>query len=311
MYKVLVLGATGNTGKGIVKILHQFSNIEIVAAGRNINKLNLLKEKYPRIKVKRIDARSKEDILNGLFNIDLLVVASTTFPHFRVAIDACIEKNCKFIDIHCSYKEKIEYLRSKTIKNLFITDAGLWPGSPLAIYKYLGNSESVYITALFSKPGWQELASIETIEEHNLLYQEYNNKENILIDNVWKSSVEQKNFNFKSIGDFLCDPTYLQEITKIKEYNSNIKNFGIYTKTEPEEVQKNITQINAYKNDKLALEIIHECGWYMTSAATVSCILQALDSDQIGVFLAGEFLNPYKFINSLNKFGIEVNKYNN
>ncbi len=68
--KILVTGATGGIGNELVK---KFSNLEgqVLATGTNVDKLDVIKKKYPNVKVKRFDISDHSKIEEFVENVYL------------------------------------------------------------------------------------------------------------------------------------------------------------------------------------------------------------------------------------------------
>lgn len=312
MSKILILGGTGNTGKYIVDLLHKFSDHNILVAARNKKKLVDLQKNYSdRVSIIQLEASNLKDIKKNLNGVDLVVLAAPSYECFSNLTKIASDFNCKFLDIHCCSENKSTLLKKTNIKNLFITNAGLWPGTPLTLARLFSKEyiNSVHIVALLNKPGWRKLVNKETLEEHNSLGDEYSKYKCVLKDSSWLFSDKdlKKEFDFFPYGKYNCDPAYLKEIYLIEKYIPSIKNFGIYTKSEPENLDKDITFIKVYINEILKLELYHNCGWFMTAAATTATIFQILNSDKTGLFLNGEFVDPMEYVKDLKKLGITVN----
>ena len=58
---IILTGSTGVIGNSILENLHN-ANANIIATGTNQNKLNLIKEKYPRVTIKQFDISKHSEI---------------------------------------------------------------------------------------------------------------------------------------------------------------------------------------------------------------------------------------------------------
>jgi saccharopine dehydrogenase-like NADP-dependent oxidoreductase len=311
MNNILILGGTGNTGKHIVDLLYKFSNHNIIVIARDKKKLLELQKNYiDRVTTIQLDANNLNNIETNLNNIDLIVLTAPSYDCFYNVTLLASKLNCKFLDIHSPLKIKLDLLKKTNIKGLFVTNAGLWPGTPLALARYFAddNTTSIHIAAIFNKPGWRKLVNKETLSEHDSLNDEYLMYKCILKDNFWNFVTDdsKKDFDFLSYGNYKCDPTYLEEIYLIKKYVPSLKNFGIYSKSDIEDLDKDITFIKVYINEELKLELYHNCGWFMTAVATTATIFQMLASNKKGLFLNGEFIDPIRYIDDLKKLGTNL-----
>ena len=58
---IILTGSTGVIGNSILEKLHN-ANANIIATGTNQNKLNLIKEKYPKVTIKQFDISKHSEI---------------------------------------------------------------------------------------------------------------------------------------------------------------------------------------------------------------------------------------------------------
>lgn len=101
-YKIVIFGATGFTGELCVKYMFdKYPDVPVAIAGRNIDKLNKIKNKYnlsyPVIVADAFDVKA----LNNLCK-DAEVILTTAGPYHKYGsnlVSACIKQSCHYIDI--------------------------------------------------------------------------------------------------------------------------------------------------------------------------------------------------------------------
>jgi saccharopine dehydrogenase-like NADP-dependent oxidoreductase len=101
--RVLIIGGYGNFGSFITRALAQENNIQLIIAGRTINKADKLAQEINTInKIETIDIDINNDLSNKLNIIKPDIVIHTSGPFqtqsYNVA-KACIEQGCHYIDL--------------------------------------------------------------------------------------------------------------------------------------------------------------------------------------------------------------------
>ena len=101
-YKIVIFGATGFTGELCAKFMSEkYSDIPIAIAGRNLEKLEKIKNKhglpFPIIVADAFDVNALEKMCK-----DTEVVLSTAGPYHKYGSDllgACVKSGCHYVDI--------------------------------------------------------------------------------------------------------------------------------------------------------------------------------------------------------------------
>ena len=101
-YKIVIFGATGFTGELCAKFMSEkYSDIPIAIAGRNLEKLEKIKNKhglpFPIIVADAFDVSALEKMCK-----DTEVVLSTAGPYHKYGSDllgACVKNGCHYVDI--------------------------------------------------------------------------------------------------------------------------------------------------------------------------------------------------------------------
>ncbi len=101
-YKIVIFGATGFTGELCAKFMSEkYSDVPIAIAGRNLEKLEKIKNKhglpFPIIVADAFDVNALEKMCK-----DTEVVLSTAGPYHKYGSDllgACVKNGCHYVDI--------------------------------------------------------------------------------------------------------------------------------------------------------------------------------------------------------------------
>jgi len=304
MKTILVLGGSGNTGSKIAKIINEHSDSKVIVAGRN-------KSKLEKVGLEYIILDTRFDITEHLEGIDILVVASTSIDHAQRLniIDSAIKANCDYIDITASFQDKLEYLKSITHSKLLVTDAGAWPGTPLALIKYaasIGHFTKVNFFGLFSKPGWEDEVTEETLLECEQVTDEYSGKPSVYKNHQWINSNEIESIytNFQQ-GRFLCHPAFLEEMLLVPRMFPEIE-CGLYSCFCPADLKETI-MVYKLETENFIITLEHVDGWWITAASAACVVLQQIKNQQSGFYLAGDFIDSQFMIDFFIKVGISVN----
>lgn len=139
---ILVLGGYGRTGKVLCRYLLKETNVNVIVAGRRLEKAqefaNKLKQEFlpDRISARYADASNLESLRKAFDGIDLVLVAATTTKWAKQIAETALEANIDYLDI---YFQQDVYPVLETMKqrikdagSCFITQAGFHPGLPAA-----------------------------------------------------------------------------------------------------------------------------------------------------------------------------------
>jgi hypothetical protein len=145
--KLLILGGYGNTGRLIARLLLQETDVQLLLAGRSIEKAEklarLLNGRFEGDRVKGVyaDASDAENLKQVFRGVDMVIVASSTAIYAKQVAIAALEVGVDYMDIQYS-TEKTSLLKSMTFEieksgRCFITDGGFHPGLPAALVHYV------------------------------------------------------------------------------------------------------------------------------------------------------------------------------
>lgn len=142
---ILVLGGYGGTGKVCCQYLLQETDVNVIVAGRRLNKAEawadtLKKEHSPdRISARYADASDGASLRQAFRGIDFVLVAATTTPWARQIAETALEIGIDYLDIY--FRQDVYPVleqmkqRIKQAGRCFITQAGFHPGLPAAFIR--------------------------------------------------------------------------------------------------------------------------------------------------------------------------------
>jgi hypothetical protein len=145
--KLLILGGYGNTGRLIAQLLLQETDVQLLLAGRSVEKAEnlarLLNDRFEGNRVTGIcaDASDAENLKRAFLGADMVIVASSTAKYAKHVAAAALEVGVDYMDVQYS-TEKTSLLKSTTSEIeksgcCFITDCGFHPGLPAALVHYV------------------------------------------------------------------------------------------------------------------------------------------------------------------------------
>jgi hypothetical protein len=145
--KLLILGGYGNTGHLIARLLLQEADVQLILAGRSVEKAEdlarLFNDRFEGDRVKGIyaDASDAENLKQVFHGVDMVIVASSTAIYAKQVAMAALEVGVDYMDIQYS-TEKTSLLKSMAFEiensgRCFITDGGFHPGLPAALVHYV------------------------------------------------------------------------------------------------------------------------------------------------------------------------------
>jgi len=244
--RLLILGGYGLTGKCLVPLLLEYSDVDLVLAGRNINKaqematsLNL-KFEGNRVSGIALDAKDTESLKKEFKNVDMIVVLSSTNAYCKGIIESAIEANIDYIDIQYSLKKlKILKENEEKIKNAgltFITEAGFHPGLPSLLVRYSASYfdkiEKAFVSSFIK---FEEITKITTIPDsfYELVDMFLEYSADTFKNGKWSHStmdmiLPSKKFDFGKYGKKYCVPMMFEELRDIPKMYPSIKELGFY-----------------------------------------------------------------------------------
>lgn len=139
---ILVLGGYGGTGKVFCRYLLKETSVNVIIAGRRLEKAEELADKLKkefspnRISTRHADASDVESLHKAFHDIDFVLVSATTTKWAKQVAETALEANIDYLDIYFQQDvyPMLETMRQR-IENAgtcFITQAGFHPGLPAA-----------------------------------------------------------------------------------------------------------------------------------------------------------------------------------
>ncbi|HEX6305933.1 MAG TPA: saccharopine dehydrogenase NADP-binding domain-containing protein [Anaerolineales bacterium] len=188
--RFLILGGYGQTGALIARYLLAESDVEILLAGRNLDKAQTLASRLnadfetQRVQGISVDASCQENLIEALQAVDLLIVASSTAQYASAVAVAALQAGVDYLDVQYS-QDKLRALKTmaadiEAAGLCFITEAGFHPGLPAALVRYVSQCfdrlDAAHVSSVI-KVDWRALSlSPETLEEFVREIQDYDSR---------------------------------------------------------------------------------------------------------------------------------------
>ena len=242
--RILILGGYGNTGFLIARLLVKESSVELVIAGRDINRAEqtateLNSEFYTdRVSFKYVDASNTNSLKTAFAGVNLVVVASSTIEYTYNVVSVALEVGIDYLDVQLSSPTKLSVLNSfrKELERqgrCFITDSGFHPGVPAAMVRYAATKidvlEVANISAAFQLK-WKELLFSESTTSE-FIDELMNFNPMVLKNRKWidMGMKEIPKFNFGELfGERYCLPMYLEELQSLPDLIPSLNETGFY-----------------------------------------------------------------------------------
>ena len=236
MSKILILGGYGYAGELLAKHLLAQTDVQVVIAGRNLEKANSFADELnnSRVTVRQADAAAFDSFKQALQGVTLCLVAAPTTHHAETVIRACIEALVDYLDIQFSSKKlKALYAAEEEIKKAelcFITEAGYHPGLLAVLIRYIALKLDVIESALTA--GYLNMKNIpytEAVDELMEGFLEY--QAQVYKNGAWTkpTSWDSRSFNFGvDIGKRTCYSMFFEELRAIPYIYPTLKETGFY-----------------------------------------------------------------------------------
>jgi len=244
--KIIILGGYGNTGIKIADLLLEYTEMEVILAARNMDRLKTscreLNEKYLTTRVSTVyaDASNRDSLVRAFNGADMVVVASGTVEYTETVATSVLEAGIDYLDVQYSTKKlNILFSRTEDIKKAdlcFITDAGFHPGLPSVLIRYGAKDFDTLETALVGsviKQDWMNLEVApstskefiqEIMETQMLIYKDSNWKKG----NMWSTRDFIKMDFSKQFGVQECIPMFFEELRPLPDLYPSLKHMGFY-----------------------------------------------------------------------------------
>lgn len=242
----LILGGYGNTGLLISKLLLQETEVNLILAGRSLEKASEAAAKFNgqfesnRVSATYADASKLESLKQVFKGIDSVVVASSTSQYTKEIVTVALDTGIDYLDIQYSTK-KVALLKSISQEiekrgRCFITEGGFHPGLPAALIRYAAQKfdhmEKAIVGSVI-KIDWNELnVNNDTIYE---LLDEIKDFEAVIFkEGQWKrqKAISMKDYISMDFGGEFgkqyCVPMFLEEMYSIPEQFPTLKETGFF-----------------------------------------------------------------------------------
>ena len=236
MKKILILGGYGYTGKLLAKYLLSQTNVQIVIAGRNLEKAKEFACEWndSRVTAIQADAANFASLSQALQGVTLCLVAAPTTHHTATVVHACIQARVDYLDVQYSSK-KLEALfaaesKIKQAGLCFITEAGYHPGLPSALIRYAATKLDVLESALIGGYlNMKELPYTEAVDELMEGFIDY--QAQVYKNGAWTKPTawDSRAFHFgDDIGKRTAYSMFFEELRDIPKLYPSLKETGFY-----------------------------------------------------------------------------------
>jgi hypothetical protein len=236
MKTILILGGYGYTGRFLARHLLSQTDVNILLAGRSLEKANAFAKELngPRVTAIKADAYDPKGLEQALQGVTLCLVAAPTTHQAETVIQACIDAHVDYLDVQFSSRKlKALYAVEEKIKGeglCFITEAGFHPGLPAAMIRYAATKLDVIESAVTA--GYLNINNIpytEAVDELMEAFLDY--QAQVYKKGAWTkpSSWDMHSFDFgRDIGNRTCYSMFFEEIRDIPQIFPSIKETGFY-----------------------------------------------------------------------------------
>ena len=241
MKRLLILGGYGQTGRLLARHLLQHTDVDLILAGRSLEKAQALADKlnaaFPgtRVRARRADAASWQSMEDALHGSDMLVVAAPTTQHAGTVVQAALDAGVDYLDVQLN-AAKLAALQAAAPQiehagRCFITEAGYHPGLPSAMVRYaalhLDQMETAF-TAGYLNMG-KDLPYTEAVDELMGAFKNY--QAQVFKNGVWSKpgSFDIRRVDFGAeIGVRSCYSMFFEELRALPELYPGLRETGFY-----------------------------------------------------------------------------------
>ena len=236
MYKILILGGYGATGRPLTRHLLAQTDHKIVIAGRNLDKARAFVDSLhdPRATAAQADAADPASLKAALQGVDFLLVAAPTTHQAETVVCAALEAGVDYLDVQYS-DSKLGALHAHEREmhdrgRCFVTEAGYHPGLPSAMIRYAASNleciESARTAGYLKMGNLRYTEAVDELMEGFLHYQAQ-----IYKNGAWTKpgSWDMRKFDFgPEIGAKTCYSMFFEELRCIPEMYPTLQDTGFY-----------------------------------------------------------------------------------
>ena len=237
MSTILILGGYGATGRLLTKHLLTQTAVDIVIAGRNLEKARSFVGSLgsPRLSARQADASDPLTLESAFQGVNLCLVAAPATHQAETVVRACLEAGVDYLDIQFSTRKlAVLYASQEEIQRsglCFVSEAGYHPGLPAAMVRYAASQldfiESA-LTAGYLNIG-PSLPYTEAVDELMEAFIDYNAQ--VFRHGEWTSpnKWEMIKFDFgQKIGRRTCYSMFFEELRSLPEMYPTLRDVGFY-----------------------------------------------------------------------------------
>lgn len=241
-----IIGATGNTGNKIVRLLLQHTQAKIVLGARNEQALKNLADELMnqfdpnRISFQRVDILDNKSLNAFLRYGDMVIVASGTADYVDRVVQSAIKSNTDYLDIHYS-NHKLELLKKmkgeiNESNNLIITEAGFHPGILSALIRYANKRIDELSSAIIGgvlNVNWADI-NVAPSTEKEFAGELVDFKTEFYEDKKWKKASMWSTGDFitmdvgEPFGSRMMSPMFFEELYDIPNQIPTLEKTGFY-----------------------------------------------------------------------------------
>lgn len=222
---ILILGATGHSGRRIARHLLERSTADVTLAARHLDSAQALADtlnrQFPegRARAVHADASQAESLRKAFAGQMMVVVAAPVTAYADNVIRASLEMGLDYLDIQLGTR-KLSLLQSAAYDieragRCFVTEAGFHPGLPSALVRHAAahlDSIECAITLGYLNMG-KDLPYSDAVDELVEIFREYNGQ--VFRNGQWTrpGSYEIRTYDFQAdIGRRRCYSMFLEEL---------------------------------------------------------------------------------------------------
>jgi len=224
--KITVLGATGQAGRHITRLLLDDESAEVTACARTATRLDALEaaltSRNGTLRTAVVDVESESEVERVVAAADLVVAATSRWSDAPRIASIAVNCSTAYFGIYLSNGEKWRRLRQLhdecVARNLMVVDdGGAHPGLPAVMIRRAreeGELRSAWVGAKFGLP-WDELdLASETVSD--FVEEIETTDPSILKEGVWVQGYRHaRKFDFGSGSLEACAPMCLEEIREL------------------------------------------------------------------------------------------------
>lgn len=236
---ILVVGAYGNTGRGICRLLASRGDVKLTIAGRDATRLTALAAELRGLSAHPIDVLPL-DVAHACVlpaGVDLVVNATSLTALAPAIARAAITTGADAFDTNLSSPAKWSGLRAlrpaiEAAGRCVVTDCGLHPGVPGALVRWVAADGlqllSAQVFGAFALD-WQSLRFSEAAIE-DFAGELASMDPSALVSGAWRRSFAlQRRIDFgQEVGRRTCTPMMMEEIRELPDSMPTLRDAGFY-----------------------------------------------------------------------------------